>query len=123
MLSCFVFEGPFGDSGEPPNKPVAIEFPGRTSLDTKPKLANHRPAGADTIAARARFVNTFGYSSTAIDEVPHDSRIQKIAPHSNIPSMRRSRSAALAMSNSFCIFRSASQAASSSGVITMGSRL
>ena len=123
MLSRLVFERPFGDSGEPPNKPVAIEFPGHTSLDTKPKLANHRPAGANAITARSRFVNALGYSSAAIDEVAHDSGIQKIAPHSNIPSIRRSRSAAFAMSNSFCIFRSASQAASSSGVITMGSKL
>jgi hypothetical protein len=123
MSSRFVFERPFGDSGEPPNETVAIEFLGRTALDTKPQLTNYRPAGANAITARSRFVNALGYSSAAIDEVPHDSGVQKKAPHSKIPSIRRSRSPAFAMSNSFCIFRSALQAASSSGVITRGSKL
>jgi hypothetical protein len=76
MLSRLVLERPFGDSGEPTNKPVAIEFPGHTSLYTKPKLANHRPAGADAITARSRFVDSPGYSSATIDEVPHDSSIK-----------------------------------------------
>jgi hypothetical protein len=123
MLSRLVFERPLGDSGEPPDKPFTIELPRRTSRDTEPKLADHRSAGADAIAASARFVNAPVDSSAAIDEVSHDSGIQKIAIHSNIPSIRRSRSAAFATSNSFCMLRSASQAASSSAVITMGSKL
>jgi hypothetical protein len=123
MLSRLVFERPLGDSGEPPNKPFAIKLPRRTSCDTEPKLADHRPACANAIAASARFVNAPIDSSAAIDEVPHDSGIKKIALHSKIPSIRRSRSAAFATSNSFCVLRSASQAASSSAVITMGSKL
>jgi hypothetical protein len=73
MLSRLVFERRFGDSGEPPNKPFAIEFPGHTPFDTKPKLANHRPAGANAIATSARLVNAPVDSSATIDEVSHDS--------------------------------------------------
>ena len=58
MLSRLVLERPFWDSGEPPNKPVAIEFPGHTSLDTKPKLVNDRPAGTNAITACSRFAQT-----------------------------------------------------------------
>jgi hypothetical protein len=76
LLSRLVFERPFGNSDEPPNKPIAIEFLGRTPLDTKLKLAYHGPAGANAITTRSRFVNAPGYSSAAIDEVPHDSGIQ-----------------------------------------------
>jgi hypothetical protein len=53
MPSRLVFEGPFGDSGEPSDKPFAIEFSGQASFDTKPKLANHCPACANAVAASA----------------------------------------------------------------------
>ncbi|MGD0044928.1 MAG: hypothetical protein ABSE84_31775, partial [Isosphaeraceae bacterium] len=40
-------------------------------------FARRRSEGANAIPARSRFVNALGYSSAAIDEVAHDSGIQK----------------------------------------------
>ena len=89
----------------------------------RPSRPNPRVPVAHVVAQFSAAIPGMRFKSPSFDEVAHDSGIQKIAPHSIIPSIRRSRSAAFAMSNSFCIFRSASQAASSSGVITMGSKL